>query len=177
MFEASPVILLIKRYRTIGVFLLLALTLAVSPPKIRGYGHNLQIAVPLIGRACAATNGQAIDYFVRFAVMNVILHGAKRGLGEAAINHLPNGGIHGFPSGHSAASAFGASYLFHQCVGKNLAVRATVAFTALFVAGSRVQSGAHTVIQVLAGLALGFLADRAFRVGVIRLSRRRRNRK
>jgi hypothetical protein len=65
VFESSPVILLIKRYRTIGVFVLLALTLAVSPPRIRDYGHNLQIAVPLIGWACAATNGQAIDYFVR----------------------------------------------------------------------------------------------------------------
>lgn len=90
-------ILLIKRYRTIGVFLLLALTLAVSPPKIRDYGHNLQIAVPLIGRACAATNGQAIDYFVRFAVMNVILHGAKRGLGEAASIIYQTEGSTGFP--------------------------------------------------------------------------------
>ena len=141
----------------------LILTFAISDKQIEKLGDNYQIALPVIALGCALTNGQAVDFFVRYWVQWGIVHGSKELLGTAEINRRPNGKKRGMPSGHSATAAFGASNLVHQCLGQNLFVKGAVILTAGFVGGSRIAAGAHDIWQVMAGILVGWLVDRGFR--------------
>jgi lipid A oxidase len=159
--------MLAKLLRTAGlVHLVLGALLAVVllfPASVERYGDRLQVALPMIAWGCAATSGDGRELFIRFAAMFTIMHSSKIALGDAPINQRPNGGTKGFPSGHTAAAAFGASSLVNDCLTKNPVARTIVIFAAAFVGGSRIAVDKHDIWQVFAGGALGVAADRALR--------------
>ncbi|WP_162683446.1 hypothetical protein [Rhodobacteraceae bacterium DSL-40] len=78
-------------------------------------GDSIQIALPVLGTACAVLRGDFGDYAARFAGNMAVVHGLKNGLGAAEINLRPGGSTRGFPSGHTAAAVHGASYLVREC--------------------------------------------------------------
>jgi len=149
------------RWKIRVIFIVFALTFAMTERQIERMGDHYQVALPILGLACSLTNGQAVGYVVRYALQQSVVTSSKAILGEAEINHRPRGGYQGMPSGHTAASFFGASYLARDCVGGNIWMQAGVFLTAGYVGYSRVQPGAHTILQVLLGALVGLLGDRA----------------
>ncbi|KUP92392.1 phosphatase PAP2 family protein [Tritonibacter horizontis] len=160
--------------RQFGAFLILAILLvcmSFANRSVERIGDNIQIALPLAGLGCAVAEGRGVQYFGRFILMEFAIHGSKAGLGKAPLNQRPNGGDKGFPSGHMTASAFGATALVQGCLAANKTAQAAVVISAGFVGTSRVEAGAHTIWQVVAGAALGWMLqiaslaafDRAFR--------------
>lgn len=165
--------LLSRILRTFGLVHLvlgaLVATVLVTEPSVRRYGDHLQIALPLLAWGCAATGGEGREFAIRFAAMLALAHGAKTVLGDSALNRRPNGHEGGFPSAHTAAASLGASSLAHDCLRGNPAGQAVVVIAAAFVGGSRIEVGAHTLWQVLAGALLGWACDRVLRAGRLRL--------
>ena len=145
------------------VLVLLAAALVATERRAVRYGDNLQLALPLIAWGCAATSGGGRELFVRFAVLMGVTHGTKAALGDAPLNIRPNGRGDGFPSGHTAAAAFGASALVHQCIASSPVGQALVVIAAGFVGASRIEAGKHTIWQVLAGALLGWGMERVLR--------------
>ncbi|WP_322867722.1 phosphatase PAP2 family protein [Aquicoccus sp. G2-2] len=154
---------LLRRHRAAIVVVVLILVLLVTPPLSRRYGDRLQIALPLLGLGCSVLTGGTGEYLTRFVVMETILQGTKRGLGDAPINVRPDGNLKGFPSGHSTAAAFGASALVHECLRASPPVQAAVIIAAGFTGASRIAAERHDIWQVLAGILLGYLTERLFR--------------
>lgn len=124
-------------------------------------GDNLQIALPLTGLACAAAEGRGVQYFGRFLLLEVGIHSGKNLLGDHPINIRPSGGDRGFPSGHTSAAAFGATALVQGCLKSNKTAQAATVIAAGFVGTSRIEHGAHTALQVVAGAILGFVVQAA----------------
>ncbi len=147
------------------------LTLCVGSARDR-IGDRIQIALPVVGLACSTMKNGARDYVLRFAGAMTVVHGLKNGLGETPLNLRPGGSDRGFPSGHTAASAYGASYLARECGSFVPWVGPVVVLSAGFVAGSRVESGHHDLVQVMAGALVGVAFDRVGRSH--RAKRRRR---
>ena len=153
----------LRRRATRLVMLILVVAVLFSAPVSERYGDRLQIALPVAGLVCTVLTGGAGEYLIRFAVLEVLLHGSKQGLGAAAINRRPDGGLEGFPSGHTAAAAFGASVLVHDCIRASAPARAVVLIAAGFTGASRIAAGKHTIWQVLGGVLLGWGTERLFR--------------
>lgn len=83
----------------------------------------------------------------------------------------PNGGAHSFPSGHASAAFTGAEFIRKE-YGWSWGAPAYLA--ASFVAWSRVEADKHYTHDVLAGAAIGILANHDFwrretRVGSLRV--------
>ena len=152
-----------NRARNWVILSVLALTIAVTPPNSERFGDRLQIALPLLGLGCAVVTGGAGEYLLRFTAGLAVVHASKNALGEIPLNARPWGGYHGFPSGHSAAAAFGTSALVNNCIANSPFVKATVVIAGGFVGASRIEAGAHNIWQVLAGIIVGFLFERALR--------------
>lgn len=146
--------------------------LAVTQPMQR-LGDRLQVALPVVGAACAATHGNLGDFAGRFVAMMVAVHGTKHLLGDAAINIRPRGGDLGFPSGHTAAATFGASALARDCGALIPYAGPLVAVAAGFVGGSRIEARAHDLGQVLAGAAYALVFELSFRTAASRRVLRR----
>lgn len=119
----------------------------------------LQVALPLAAGVCAVRQDRGKDFVAAFAVETVTVQGLKYGLGSAPINQRPNGGSHGFPSGHSALAMLGATDLARRCVPDKPLLGALAYGTALAVAASRVHTKDHDGAQVLTGLAIGYFSD------------------
>lgn len=153
----------ISRFRMWLVVGVLALTVATAPRHVEQIGDRLQIALPMVAWGCAAVNGQAGEYALRFVAMWIATHGTKNALGDTPVNTRPHGGGNGFPSAHTSASAFGASSLVHDCVTANPWVQGVVILTAGYVGASRIEARAHDVWQVLFGALYGWLFERLLR--------------
>ena len=155
--------------RTIGraqiILTILALAALPGQQSLRGYSDRMQIALPMIASGCAAMNRSGSEYFARFVGLMVVVHGTKAALGDAEMNQRPSGSDKGFPSGHTAAAAYGASALVSDCVRGNALIAVPVVLVAAFVGGSRIELGKHDVGQVIAGGVFGWAADRALRRG------------
>ncbi len=163
MTQKDRIFAAVRRGRNAIILVVLAVTILITPPIPERYGDRLQIALPLLGLGCSVVTGGAGEYLLRFLLLEVAIHGPKNALGELPINQRPRGGIHGFPSGHSAAASFGASALVHTCIEKSPFVKGAVIVAAGFVGTSRVEAGAHNIWQVLAGILLGWAVERALR--------------
>ncbi len=135
---------------------------AVTGPAER-LGDRIQIALPLMAGACAATKGALAEQVGRFAGSMVVVHGLKNGLGDAPLNQRPNGRDRGFPSGHTAAAAFGASYLVRECATLLPYAGPAAVLAAGFVGGSRLDANRHDLPQVMAGAVVGIGFDIGFR--------------
>lgn len=151
------------RLRIIAVVLIAVVAVSPQDQHGKGIGSNIQIALPLLAWGCEAMNGHGPEYFARFVVMFVGLHGTKQGLGDAKINQRPNGGLQGFPSGHTATAVFGASSLAQSCLVGHPIAQGAVILAAAFTGTSRVASGWHDIWQTLAGALWGWCAASAFR--------------
>jgi lipid A oxidase len=155
--------LLRKLSRVHLVLVALIMTILFTQFIPKRLGDRLQVALPTIAFACSVFNGTGSEFAARFFGMLVVVHGTKAALGDAEINQRPAGGLKGFPSGHTAAAAMGASALVHDCIAAHPVGKAMVVLAAAFVGGSRIDTGKHDVWQVLAGGLLGWGADRALR--------------
>lgn len=146
-------------FRRFGLTLLMGVFIlcwGLSSGNVERTGDRIQIALPLAGLACAAASGDAIRYFGRFLLLTGVGHGTKSALADHPINARPHGGHRGFPSGHTWAAAFGATGLLQTCLAANRPAQAAAVFGAGFVGASRIEAGAHTVWQVIAGAILGW---------------------
>lgn len=141
---------------------LIAVALVVGAHSER-LGDRYQVALPLLGLGCAAATGGAPEYVLRYAVLWTGIRAGKNGLGHHPLNMRPAGGDGGMPSGHTASAAFGASSLVHGCLAGSPAVQTAAVLAAGFTGASRVEAGAHTIWQVLAGVLWALLCDRALR--------------
>ena len=121
-------------------------------------GDVLEIAMPLAAAACATRQHRLASYATGFVALTAATQGLKYGLGNAPINQRPNGQSQGFPSGHTAAAASGATDLAMHCAPGNRAVAAAGAAAVVLVGASRLDADEHTLLQVLAGAALGALS-------------------
>lgn len=153
----------LRRRRVRIVLIVLLLTVLLTAPVAERYGDKLQIALPLLGLGCTVLTGGTGEYLLRFVAMEAVVHGSKNTLGRTEINLRPNGGGQGFPSGHTAAAVFGASYLVHDCLEASMPAKAAVIIAAGFTGASRIEAGKHTIWQVLAGVLVGWLCERLFR--------------
>jgi membrane-associated phospholipid phosphatase len=134
----------------------LVLAVALSLPDNRRLGDALQVVLPLAALACAAARGQAPEIVGRYAILEVGIKVPKHTLGALPVNQRPDGGGEGFPSGHAAAASFGAAHLAYYCAGLHPATRAAALLAAGFTGGSRIESGKHTLWQVMAGALWGW---------------------
>ncbi|MCH1429986.1 MAG: phosphatase PAP2 family protein [Chlamydiales bacterium] len=116
-------------------------------------GDILQVAIPVTGAAMTAYN-QDLDglwQLSRTMVINqVTVELMKRGINE----ERPNAGKHSFPSGHTAASFAGATFI-HKRYGIEYGLPAYL--LAGVVGASRLDSKAHWPQDVAFGAFLGFL--------------------
>lgn len=152
-----------KRRSTRIVMLALLLTVLLTAPVAERWGDRLQIVLPVAGLGCSLLSGGTGEYLLRFLTMEAVVHGSKNALGDVAINRRPNGGLQGFPSGHTAAATFGASALVHDCIQGSIAAKAVVLIAAGFTGASRIDADKHTIWQVLAGVLVGWGCERLFR--------------
>jgi hypothetical protein len=107
---------------------------------------------------------------------DLVLALARAGVTTGALKYSvnetrPNGGAHSFPSGHASAAFTGAEFIRKE-YGWGWAAPAYLA--ASFVAWSRVEADKHYTHDVLAGAAIGILANHDFwrrdtRVGQLRI--------
>lgn len=162
-----------QRFKIPAIMAVIALTVLMSLRDTERLGDRLQFALPILGLGCAAVNGTWGEYVVRFVGLEVILHSSKNGLGTLPINQRPDGGIRGFPSGHTTAAVYGASALLRECIEGNWAVKTTIILAAAFVGGSRIEAERHTTWQVLFGALLGLFCDRAARGWLMPMLRRK----
>lgn len=151
------------RQRAVAVLAALALTIALTERDVERYGDNIQIALPLVAWGCAALNGSAAEYAWRFIGTMAAVHTIKRASGDAEWTQRPGGGLQGMPSGHTAAAAFGASSLVHECVRATPVVGGVVVIAAGFVGVSRVEAEKHDAWQVLWGGIFGWAGERVLR--------------
>src|SRR4051812_1187079 len=121
-------------------------------------GDVLEIAMPLAAAACATRQHRLASYATGFVALTAATQGLKYGLCDASINQRPNGQSQGFPSGHTGAAASGATDLSVHCAPGNRAVAAAGAAAVALVAASRLDADEHTLLQVVAGAALGALS-------------------
>ena len=149
-------------------FLISALIIAVvlvTGGRVEKTGDRLQVALPILAWGCAAANGEAAEYALRYVVMYGLAHGTKAALGEAPVNRRPHGGGGGIPRARPAAAVLGASRLVGDCLAGNAVAQSVTLLAAGLVGGSRIAVGAHDLWQVLAGAVLGLVCDRLARRG------------
>ncbi len=155
----------LRRWRNHLILAVLAITILMTEPLSERYGDRLQVALPLLGLGCTVLTGGTGEYLLRFLVLEGAVQGTKAALADASLNQRPRGGNKGFPSGHTAAATFGASALVHECISNSPFTKTVVIIAAGFTGASRVDAGAHTIWQVLAGALVGYFVERLFRRG------------
>lgn len=152
----------------LAVILAVALLTGFQPERL---GDRYQVALPLMGLACATVSGSAPEYLLRYAVLWTGIRAGKNGLGRHPVNIRPRGGDGGMPSGHTASASFGASALVHGCFAASPPAQMAAVVAAGFTGASRMDAGKHTIWQVLAGALWALLCDRALRAASPRRDR------
>ncbi len=158
--------------KTMSLLVALTLIVAISGRSAERVGDYIQVFLPVTGLFCAAAQGNGVQYFGRYLVLEAGIKLPKFMLGDLPINQRPNGGSAGFPSGHTAAATFGAVGLMQSCLKDSAPAQVVVVMAAGFTGGSRIDADHHTVWQALAGAILGWAVqvmalagfDRGFRV-------------
>ncbi|MDA3896418.1 MAG: phosphatase PAP2 family protein, partial [Desulfobacteraceae bacterium] len=126
---------------------------------VPGTGDILQLAIPAVawGSTFAYGDSEGRNQFYKSAAACLaITHGLKFAVGE----QRPNGhSKDSFPSGHTSASFFGASFIQRRYGWK---FGAPAYLLASYVGWSRVETKAHYVHDVLAGAAIGVVCSYLF---------------
>jgi membrane-associated phospholipid phosphatase len=118
-----------------------------------GYG------LPMVALGLTAADSDLEEGGWQLAYTGLTSSTITYGLKYAVNAKRPNGGNHGFPSGHANAAFFAAGYLEDR-YGWEAGLPAHLLATA--VAYSRVHTKDHNVGQVLAGAAIGELSAYVF---------------
>lgn len=139
------------------IVVLLILTVLATVPDNRRMGSTLQVVLPLIALGCAAARGETVESLGRFVVLQGGIKGPKYLIGDSEISQRPDGGGHGFPSGHTAVATFGALQMIKHCAALHPVTRAAGVAAAAFTGGSRIESGRHTLWQTIAGGVWGWV--------------------
>ncbi|MCQ0969933.1 phosphatase PAP2 family protein [Paracoccus sp. TK19116] len=141
--------------------MVMAATLAGSAAAdpFENFGTAMKYALPLAGAVCAADQGRLEDYAVRGLIQVVVVRGLKSWFDGTPIGTRPVRATEvgrGFPSGHTAAAAFGAADLAGKCFPDDVAAGAAAYGAAGLTGVSRIHAGQHTAQQVWAGGLIGF---------------------
>ena len=127
----------------------------VQSGTIRDAGDVLQYAIPLAGLGMTAYHRdlEGLKQFGASALTTIV---TTQGLKETALKLRPDGNsTNSFPSGHTAASFLGATYLYKR-YGIEYGIPAYAA--AGFVAYSRVWADAHHIDDVVGGASFATLS-------------------
>ena len=98
------------------------------------------------------------DQLALVALGEVINAGLTRGIKVLVDERRPDGGVHSFPSGHTANVFLGAHIAYKEFKESNLWLAYSGYAVGLFVAGSRVYNNRHWVSDVVAGAGFGILS-------------------
>ena len=120
------------------------------------FGTAMKYSLPLAAAACAVRDDRLEDFAVRGVLQAAVVWGLKAWLDGTPLSVRPNGDGKGFPSGHSAAAAFGAADLAGKCFPDDRAAGIGLYGAAGLTAASRVHAGDHTPQQALTGALIGF---------------------
>lgn len=150
----------VMRIGATGVLVaLLVVAGLIGGPDVRRTGGLVQVALPVMGLGCAALQGQAVPYLGRYLVLEAGIRVPKVALRDRGVSRRPDGGDAGFPSGHTAAASFGAAGLARSCLAASPPGQAVAVLAAGFTGGSRIVAHRHTLWQVLAGAAWGWMTQ------------------
>ncbi len=132
---------------------------AQSKGNFQKAGDILQIALPLIAGVCAVRQDRTADFAAGLVAQAGTTELLKYGLPDRSWTRRPNGDVHGFPSGHTAAAFYGATNIAKKCVPDKPLIGALAFGAALAVGLSRINSDEHDALQVGAGAAIGYFAN------------------
>ena len=138
---------------------MIVVVIIISGRSSEKIGDKLQVILPVAAWGCAIAGGNGVSFFGRYLLLEAGIKIPKHTLGEAPINQRPDGGLRGFPSGHTAAATFGATGLAQTCMSHNKLAQGSVLLAAAFTGGSRIEADTHTIWQVLAGAIWGWFAQ------------------
>ena len=148
------------RSRAIVTILMCALVSpALAGDRFTKAGDALQIALPIAAVVCSIRKRDFSSVGWRLIGQEATVQAGKNALGKSRINRRPNGNYKGFPSGHTAAAFYGASYLSRKCL-KSRGGKIAVFGLAALVAASRVDADTHSIGQAVAGALVGVAFDR-----------------
>ena len=128
---------------------------AVADP-LETFGTGMKYGLPLAAAVCAADQHRFKDFAVRGALQAGLVLALKHFYEDAPIGLRPSGEGGGFPSGHTAAAAFGAADLAGKCFDDKPWAGAAAYGAAGLTGYSRVHAGEHTPEQVWTGALIGF---------------------
>jgi membrane-associated phospholipid phosphatase len=131
---------------------------AFSRDYLEDAGNVLQIALPVAALGATIYKKDLKGFFQlaeAFAVTEILTQGIKYTVRETR----PNGGKHSFPSGHTSAAFFGASYLDIR-YGETWGVPAYI--LAAITGYSRIESENHYPWDVAAGAIIGVAGNLIF---------------
>ncbi|MCZ8158823.1 MAG: phosphatase PAP2 family protein [Rhizobiaceae bacterium] len=140
------------------VFCVLGISVLATAPDNRRLGDMLQIGIPVAALACASVQGGAKAFLGRYLFLEIGIKTPKLTLGAHPLNRRPDGGLQGFPSGHTAAATFGAVHLVVHCASLHPLAKGALVLAASFTGLSRVEAGRHTAWQVMAGTLWGWVS-------------------
>lgn len=138
-----------------ALVLALTMTPAAADP-LESFGTAMKYGLPLAAAVCAADQDRLEDFAVRGLLQAGVVWGMKQVWADAPIGRRPSGEGEGFPSGHTAAAAFGAADLAGKCFEDEPAAGALAYGAAGLTGFSRVQAGEHTPQQAWTGALIGF---------------------
>jgi membrane-associated phospholipid phosphatase len=123
-------------------------------------GDFLSIALPagalLSSFKYSSANGHFRDYTLGFICFEVTTQGLKRIIDKPR----PNGGRFSFPSGHTSAAFYGASFL-NQRYGLKVGIPSYL--VASYVGYTRIKANKHDIYDVLGGATIGIGSSYLFR--------------
>lgn len=99
-----------------------------------------------------------VDQLCLVGLGEIINAGLTRSVKHLVNERRPDGGIHSFPSGHTANVFLGAHIAYKEFKDSNPWLAYSGYAVGLFVAGSRVYNNRHWVADVIAGAGFGILA-------------------
>lgn len=143
------------RHALLAAALAMAAHPAAADP-FEDFGTAMKYGLPLAAAVCAARDDRLEDFALRGALQAAVVWGLKSWLDGTPISVRPTGEGQGFPSGHSAAAAFGAADLAGKCFPDDRAAGIGLYGAAGLTAASRVHAGEHTVQQAVTGALIGF---------------------
>lgn len=120
------------------------------------FGTAMKYGLPAAAAVCAIHDDRFEDFAVRGILQAAVVYAMKSAFDGAPISRRPSGEGKGFPSGHSAAAAFGAADLSGKCFEDEALAGAAAYGAAGLTAISRVHAGEHTPAQAMTGALIGF---------------------
>lgn len=137
-----------------GICGMAAVPAAADP--FEDFGTAMKYGLPAAAAVCAARDDRLEDFAIRGLMQAAVVLALKSWTGGTPISRRPSGGGEGFPSGHSAAAAFGAADLAGKCFDDEPLAGAAAYGAAGLTAASRIHAGEHTPRQVMTGALIGF---------------------